>query len=174
MPRDSSSSDSDDAPARRAHRRKSSDEDAAARRDNGDRRARLEARRRAAESSDDEEAPARKGRLDDEALTSARAPTRGNELMKRRATLTKACPRGKWPAGACWRGGRPGRLAMTPMPTENAGEQPVDPVNPRGDGRARALERRDRMKQADDALVPTSPKDEETGLTAREKARSAF
>ena len=54
---------------------------------------------------------------------------------------------------------------------ENTGEQPVDPVNPRGDGRARALERRDRMMQADDALVPTSPKDEETGLTAREKAR---
>merc|ERR1719399_83292 len=56
---------------------------------------------------------------------------------------------------------------------ENTGEQPVDPVNPRGDGRARALERRDRMKRAedDDALVPTSPKDEETGLTAREKAR---
>ena len=67
MPRDSSSSDSDDAPARRNPiRRKSSDEDAPARRDNGDRRARLGARRRAAELGDDE-APARKGRLDDEA-----------------------------------------------------------------------------------------------------------
>jgi hypothetical protein len=175
MPRDSSSSDSDDAPARRNPiRRKSSDEDAPARRDNGDRRARLEARRRAAESSDDDEAPARKGRLDDEALTQ-RAST---DARKRVDEASRDINEGLSAREMARRRVLARRKAReeandSDADVENTGEQPVDPVNPRGDGRARALERRDRMKRAedDDALVPTSPKDEETGLTAREKAR---
>ena len=154
MPRDSSSSDSDDAPARRNPiRRKSSDEDAPARRDNGDRRARLEARRRAAESSDDEEAPARKGRLDDEALTQ-RASTDARKRVDEASRDINEGLSAREMARRRVLARRKAREASndSDADVENTGEQPVDPVNPRGDGRARALERRDRMKQADDAL----------------------
>ena len=155
MPRDSSSSDSDDAPARRNPiRRKSSDEDAPARRDNGDRRARLEARRRAAESSDEEERAPRR-RLDDEALTQ-RA---GADARKRVDEASRDINEGLSAREMARRRVLARRKAReeandSDADVENTGEQPVDPVNPRGDGRARAAERRDRMKRAegDDAL----------------------
>ena len=131
----------------------------------------MEARRRAAESSDDDEAP-RQRRLDDEALTQ-RA---GADARKRVDEASRDINEGLSAREMARRRVLARRKAReeandSDADVENTGEQPVDPVNPRGDGRARALERRDRMKQADDALVPTSPKDEETGLTAREKAR---
>ena len=169
MPRDSSSSDSDAAPARRNPiRRKSSDEDAPARRDNGDRRARLEARRRAAESSDEEERAPRR-RLDDEALTQ-RASTDARKRVDEASRDINEGLSAREMARRRVLARRKAREEANDSDPEAPSEQPVDPVG-RGDGRARALERRKRMQNDGDALVPTSPKDEETGLSAREKAR---
>merc|ERR1719407_180153 len=143
MPRDTSSSDSDDAPARRNPiRRKSSDEDAPARRDNGDRRARLEARRRAAESSDDDEVPRR--RLDDEALTQ-RASTDARKRVDEASRDINEGLSAREMARRRVLARRKAREEANDSDPEAPSEQPVDPVG-RGDGRARALERRKRMQ----------------------------
>jgi len=162
MPRDDSS-DSDAAPARRAppSRRKSSDEEDQPGRRRDDMRERLAARRAAAESSSDSDsdearqkragADARE-RLDaekdglDKGLT-ARELARERVLARRRA-----------------KNDSDGDVEMT-------GEKPRDPTV-RGNGRERAREREAIVQRAADAdATPKSPVDEETGLSAREKAR---
>ena len=162
MPRDDRS-DSDAAPARRAppSRRKSSDEEDQPGRRRDDMRERLAARRAAAESSSDSDsdearqkragADARE-RLDavkdglDKGLT-ARGLARERVLARRRAKNDSG-----------------GDVEMT-------GEKPRYPTA-RGNGRERAREREAIVQRAADAdATPKSPVDEETGLSAREKAR---